>query len=90
MTLPSQQIKEGVIFTKMESWHGAGSNALTKNWTTINNKGRQNLRMNSTSNTTSSSSFAEDCELSERRLRRKSNHHRQHATISNFSISLMA
>jgi hypothetical protein len=69
MTLP--QIKEGVIISKMETYHDASTNALTKTWTSIDNKGRRNLRMNTVSNKTSFSIVSEDYETRERRRLRK-------------------
>jgi hypothetical protein len=42
MTLPA--MKEGIIVTKIESWHWPGEDTLTVGWTSIDNKGRRLLR----------------------------------------------
>lgn len=70
MTLP--QLQEGVIMTKIETWYGAGSNPMTKNWTSIDNKGlRQNLRANNLTNRSPFFMSSEGNETSDRRLWRK-------------------
>ena len=42
MTLP--QVKEGIIVSKIESWHSITEVPFTTNWSSINNKGRRYLR----------------------------------------------
>lgn len=42
MTLPA--VKEGIIMTKIESWHAASESAVTKGWKSINNKGEERER----------------------------------------------
>lgn len=39
MTIPA--VKEGIIMTKIESWHSASESAVTKDWKSIDNKGRR-------------------------------------------------
>lgn len=84
MTLP--QFKEGVIITKMITWHGFKSNVLTKDWASIDNKGRRNMRRSTISNATSFSIVSKDYEASE--ICGERSHHQSFATISIYSFPL--
>lgn len=50
MTLPA--IEHGIIIAKVEDWHSEAESSITKGWTSIDNKGRRQLRGNT--NTTES------------------------------------
>ena len=42
MTLPN--VKEGIIVTKIETWHSLSDLPVSSTWTSINNQGRRHLR----------------------------------------------